>query len=59
MTWASKSLNTAVSRTGVFLRKQIWIWPIVATILLGTIGLFVNQSISRAMRANMQSQLET
>lgn len=59
MTWASKSLGTAVSRTGVFLRKQIWIWPIVATVLLGTIGLFVSHAISTTMRANMQSQLES
>lgn len=59
MTWASKSLGTAVSRTGVFLRKQIWIWPIVATVLLGTIGLFVSHAISTTMRVNMQSQLES
>lgn len=59
MTWASKSLGTAVSRTGVFLRKQIWIWPIVATVLLGTIGFFVSHAISITMRANMQSQLES
>jgi eukaryotic-like serine/threonine-protein kinase len=59
MTWASKSIGTAVSRTGVFLRKQIWIWPIVATLLLGTIGFFVNHAISSTMRANMQSQLES
>ena len=59
MTWASKSLGTAVSRTGLFLRKQIWIWPIVATVLLGTIGLFVSHAISTTMRSNMQSQLES
>lgn len=59
MTWASKSIGTAVSRTGLFLRKQIWIWPIVATLLLGTIGFFVNHAISSTMRANMQSQLES
>ena len=59
MTWASKSIGTAVSRTGVFLRKQIWIWPIVATLLLGTIGFFVSRAISNTMRANMQSQLES
>lgn len=59
MTWTSKSLGTAVSRTGVFLRKQIWIWPIVATVLLGTIGILVSGAISSTMRTNMQSQLES
>ena len=59
MTWASKSLGTAVSRTGVFLRKQIWAWPVIATVLLAVIGFIVHRSIASTMKANLRSQLQT
>ncbi len=59
MTWASGTGRTAVSRTGVFLRRQLWIWPIIATVFLGTLGFLVNRSIAATMKANLHSQLTT
>ncbi|MSR58365.1 MAG: serine/threonine protein kinase, partial [Planctomycetaceae bacterium] len=53
------SLGTAVSRTGVFLKKQLWMWPVIATVLLGIIGFIVHRSIAATMKANLRSQLET
>ena len=34
MTWAPTSMGRSVSRAGVILRKQLWIWPIIAVVLL-------------------------
>jgi serine/threonine protein kinase len=59
MTWAKSSVGRSISRTGVFLKRQIWIWPIIAVVLLSVIGLFVRQAIERTMRNGLESQLQT
>lgn len=59
MTWASKSVSRTLSRTGVFLKKQIWIWPVIATIVLSTVAFGVRSAIESTMKANLQSQLTT
>ncbi|MBL9125615.1 MAG: hypothetical protein JNG90_18395, partial [Planctomycetaceae bacterium] len=41
------------------LRKQLWIWPVLAVVLLATIGYIVNQSIRRTMEAMLHSELVT
>jgi serine/threonine protein kinase len=48
-----------VSRTGIFLKKQVWAWPVIATVLLAVIGFIVHGSIEATMKANLRSQLET
>ena len=59
MTWAKSSVGRTISRTGLFLKRQIWIWPIVAVILLSVIGFFVRHRIETTMRQSLQSQLQT
>ena len=59
MTWAHSSVGRSISRTGVFLKRQIWIWPIIAVVLLSIIGFFVRRSIESTMRDGLKSQLET
>ena len=59
MTFARTSVGRTISRTGVFLRKQIWIWPIIAVVLLSMIGLVVRRAIETTMRDGLQSQLQT
>lgn len=59
MARASKSLDTAVSRTGLFLKRQLWIWPVIATVLLGILGFIVHRSIAATIKANLRSQLQT
>lgn len=59
MTWASGSVSRAVSRTGLYLRKQIWIWPIIATILLSVLAFGIGRAIETTMRENLRSQLQT
>ncbi len=57
MTWASRSMSRTVTRTGLFLKKQIWIWPIVAVILLSTVGYFVQNAIESTIKSNVHAGL--
>lgn len=59
MTWASRSISHSVNRTGVFLKRQIWVWPIIAVALLLAIGLVVRSAIESTMRDNLASELQT
>ena len=59
MTWAKTSVGRSISRTGMFLKKQLWVWPIIAVGLLSIIGLYVRWSIEATMRESLRSQLET
>src|SRR4051812_5763662 len=53
------SARRAISRTGLLLKKQLWIWPIIAVILLAAVGYGVHVAIERTMKASLQSQLTT
>lgn len=59
MTFAHTSIGRTMSRTGLLLKKQLWIWPIVAVVVLAVIGYALNRSIQSTMQATLQSQLET
>jgi serine/threonine protein kinase len=59
MTWAKSSVGRSISRTGLFLKRQIWIWPIIAVTLLCLIGFFVRHAIETTMRNGLRSQLQT
>ncbi|WP_345322676.1 serine/threonine protein kinase [Novipirellula rosea] len=59
MTWASRSISKTVTRTGLILKKQLWIWPIVAVIMLSTIGYFVRDAIESTIKDNVSSGLQT
>ncbi len=59
MTWAHTSVGRTVSRTGVFLKKQLWVFPILAIVVLASVGYLVRSAIERTMKSNLRSQLET
>ena len=59
MTWATKSVMRSASRAGLFLRRQLWIWPIIAVLLMSIIGLGVRHSIEVTMKENLSSELQT
>ncbi len=59
MTWAKTSVGRSISRTGLFLRKQIWIWPIIAVVLLSAIALGVRHEIESTMQDGLRSELQT
>jgi len=59
MTWAKSSVGRSVSRASLFLKQQLWVWPIIAVVLLSAIGIFMRVSIERTMKANLESGLKT
>ncbi len=59
MTFGQTSIGRSISRTGALFKKQLWIWPIVAVILLAIVGYAVSSSIHQTMEDNLRSELET
>jgi hypothetical protein len=59
MTWAHTSVGRTVSRTALLLKRQIWIWPIIAVVLLTAIGLAVRHAIETTMKDGLRSELQT
>ncbi|MCE9548206.1 MAG: serine/threonine protein kinase [Planctomycetia bacterium] len=51
--------STTMQATGRFLRRQLWVWPIVAAALLGTAGWWVSRSVENAMRQQRLDELNT
>src|SRR5579872_2367261 len=58
ITWASGSISRGISRTGVYLKKQIWLWPIIATVVLAALGFGVRVAIERTIKESLRSQLQ-
>lgn len=59
MTWASRSVSHSINRTGLFLRKQIWIWPIIAILILGSIGYLTRSLVESTIRGNLAAGLQS
>tara|TARA_R110002072_G_scaffold48407_7_gene132318 strand:- start:84413 stop:84988 length:576 start_codon:yes stop_codon:yes gene_type:complete len=59
ITWASRSISTTVTRTGLYLQKRLWIWPIVAVIVLPTIGYFMGNAVESTIKGNVSSGMQT
>ncbi len=59
MTFAHTTFGRTVSRTGLLLKRQLWIWPIVAVLLLAIVGYVISNSIQQTMEDNLRSELGT
>jgi len=59
MTWAARSVSHSLTSTRLFLKKQLWLWPIIAIVLLSAIGFGVHRAIEATMKANLRSELQT
>jgi serine/threonine protein kinase len=53
------SIGRTVSRTGLLLKRQLWIWPIIAVLILSVLGWWVSSAIRRTMSENLHSELQT
>lgn len=49
--------STRIQATGRFLRQQVWAWPIIAAILFGGTGWYVNRLVEDAMREQRATDL--
>ncbi len=55
----SGSLVRSVSSMGRVLRKQIWIWPLIAVVGLGLLGWWVRGIVEGTLKRQLAQQLET
>lgn len=60
---ASKSYSARFSRsmssTGKFLKDQLWIYPILAIVVLGGVGWWVNSTVEKQIKQLVADQLQT
>jgi predicted Ser/Thr protein kinase len=59
LTMAHSSMSRHMTRTALVLKRQLWIWPILAIVVLSIVGFSVRSAIERTMRANLESELQT
>src|SRR6476620_5160368 len=59
ITFGGTSVGRSISRTGLLLKKQLWVWPIIAIVLLAVVGVGIRVAIERTMKASLRSQLQT
>ncbi|MGQ0634115.1 MAG: serine/threonine protein kinase [Planctomycetaceae bacterium] len=56
---AGLTLFRSDGRTRVFLRKQVWLWPLLAALALAAAGYPIRSSVESAMKASLAEQLRT
>jgi hypothetical protein len=59
MTWASRSISHTLTNTRLFLKRQLWVWPIIAIIALSTLAWGIDRAIEVTMKVNIASALQT
>jgi hypothetical protein len=52
-------LASSVRATRTFLGRQLWVWPIIAALILGVVGWWVHVAVGDAMRRQLQGNLTT
>ena len=50
ITFGATSVGRTITRTSLLLKRQLWIWPILAVVLLAAIGYGIRTAIERTMR---------
>jgi tRNA A-37 threonylcarbamoyl transferase component Bud32 len=50
--------SSRVQTTARFLSRQLWVWPLIAAVLLGGVGWWVDRSVEGAMRKQRANELD-
>jgi hypothetical protein len=56
---ASRSVARSFAATRLFLRKQLWIWPLVAAVILAGLGWWVRDAVENGTKEKLASDLQT
>ena len=56
---SASGFATSLATTSVVLKRQLWLWPLVAALVLGGLGWWVRGDVEQAMRENLASELTT
>ena len=59
LTNISRSAARSITRTGQFLKRRIWLFPVIAVVVLALIGWGMRRAIETTMKENLKSELET
>jgi uncharacterized membrane-anchored protein len=51
-------MGRSLSSAGLFLKRQMWIWPIIAVLTLSIVGYFVLKAIGGTIEASVAAQLQ-
>src|SRR5262245_23441901 len=49
----------AVRATGGFFRKRVWLWPLLAAVVLGGLAVWIDHAIAAAMKDRLHGELTT
>jgi len=55
----SGSITSILSRTQGFMRRQLWIWPLLAAIILAFVAVWVRGRMESAIKAQISGNLKT
>ncbi len=55
----TRSLVRSIVSKGKWLRRAIWVWPIIAALFLGVIGLFLFIAVERRLKDDTSSRMQT
>jgi hypothetical protein len=56
---SAAGLSRSVGTAGNVLHRQLWVWPVIAAVVIGGVGWWVNASVEQAMREEQAGQLTT
>jgi len=56
---SARSIVRTAAVSSLMLRKQLWVWPILAVVLLSVVGWMVSRSVESAMRERRIADLKT
>ena len=59
LTNMSRSAARSITRTGMFLKRRMWSFPILAVVVLSLIGWGMRHAIETTMKENLKSGLQT
>jgi len=55
----ARSMIRSVAASSIWLRKSIWVWPIIAGLLLSAVGWFLRAGVESRLKEDRASSLET
>ncbi|MEO1498064.1 MAG: serine/threonine protein kinase [Planctomycetota bacterium] len=54
-----RTMVTSLSSAASLLKREVWVWPIVAVVVLTTVGWFLRGAIEQTMKESLTSELQT
>ncbi len=56
---ASGVLSRTMRTTALLFRRQLWVWPLLALVLMIVLGVWVRRAIERPLKENLRNELTT